>query len=63
MAQAAKQSTTKPLSSLFRDPVLRAAFRAAGDDDWTGVLVESDLPRSLNGGAAEAAPVRTLELA
>ncbi|MGY2920544.1 hypothetical protein [Bradyrhizobium sp. USDA 3262] len=56
MAQATQQSTTKPLSSLFRDPVLRAAFEAAERDGMTPSLVESDHPRLLNGGAAEVIP-------
>lgn len=61
MARAAHQSITKPLSSLFRDPVLRAAFRRAEDDGLTGELVEADRPRRLDGGAAET--VRVLETA
>lgn len=58
---ATKQHTTKPLSSLFRDPVLRAAFKAAEDDGLTGGLVEADRPRRLDGGAAES--FRILETA
>ncbi|MCP1969689.1 hypothetical protein [Bradyrhizobium elkanii] len=56
MAQAAHQSITKPLSSLFRDPVLRAAFKAAEDDGLTGELVNAHNPRTLDGGAAETIP-------
>jgi hypothetical protein len=52
MAQAKSNPTTK-LSSLFRDPFLRAAFQAAEDDGLAGDLVETDHPRSLGGGAAE----------
>ncbi|WLA78824.1 hypothetical protein [Bradyrhizobium elkanii] len=51
MARATHQSITKPLSSLFRDPVLRAAFKAAEDDGLTGELVETNRPRDLGGGA------------
>lgn len=61
MAQAANQSTTKPLSSLFRDPVLRAAFKAAEDDGLSPSAVHVDLPRRLDGGAAET--TRILETA
>lgn len=49
---ATHQHTTKPLSSLFRSPVLRAAFKAAEDDGLTGELVETGQPRRLDGGAA-----------
>jgi hypothetical protein len=52
MAQAKHHSTTK-LSSLFVDPYLRAAFLAAEDDGLAGELVETDHPRTLDGGAAE----------
>ncbi|MCW2201346.1 hypothetical protein M2227_003436 [Bradyrhizobium elkanii] len=51
MAQATKQSTTKPLSSLFRDPVLRAAFEAAELDGLAPAAVIVDRPRDLDGGA------------
>ena len=45
---------TTPLSQLFNDPDLRAAFRRAEDDgDDFSVFVESDHPRTLDGGAAE----------
>jgi hypothetical protein len=52
MARATKQDTTK-LSSMFRDPFLRAAFKAAEDDGLAPALVETDHPRTLDGGAAE----------
>jgi hypothetical protein len=52
MARADSQNITR-LSSLFRDPFLRAAFKAAEDDGLTGDLVETDHPRQLDGGAAE----------
>jgi hypothetical protein len=48
---------------MFADPFLRAAFGAAEDDGGAPMLVASDRPRALNGGAAEVAPVRTLEMA
>jgi hypothetical protein len=53
MAQANSIPITKPLSTLFVDPFLRAAFKAAEDDGLTGELVETDHPRTLDGGAAE----------
>jgi hypothetical protein len=52
MARANPNHTTK-LSSMFRDPYLRAAFEAAEDDGLAPLLVESDHPRTLDGGAAE----------
>ena len=52
MAQANSNHTTK-LSAMFRDPFLKAAFQAAEDDGLTGELVETDHPKSLDGGAAE----------
>lgn len=52
MAQADSNHTTK-LSAMFRDPFLRAAFQAAEDDGLTGALVDTDHPRTLDGGAAE----------
>ncbi|MEY9607269.1 hypothetical protein ABIF21_000143 [Bradyrhizobium elkanii] len=52
MAQATNQFSTKPLSSLFRDPVLRAAFKAAEDEGLSPSPVVVDLPRTLDGGAA-----------
>jgi hypothetical protein len=52
MAQADSKSTTK-LSSMFRDPFVRAAFQAAEDDGLAPALVETDHPRTLDGGAAE----------
>ena len=53
MSQAKHHSIIKPLSSLFVDPFLRSRFKAAEDDGLTGELVESDYPRTLDGGAAE----------
>jgi len=38
---------------MFRDPFLRAAFQAAEDDGLAPALVETDHPRTLDGGAAE----------
>jgi hypothetical protein len=52
MARATQQPTTK-LSGMFRDPLLRAAFQAAVDDGLAPAFVETDHPRTLNGGAAE----------
>lgn len=62
MTRADLNNTTK-LSSLFRDPFLRTAFAAAEDDGSAPMLVAADRPPTLDGGAAEVAPVRTLELA
>jgi hypothetical protein len=53
MARATSNPITKPLSSLFVDPFLRAAFQAAEDDGLAPALVETDHPRTLDGGAAE----------
>ncbi|MCK1326666.1 hypothetical protein IVA94_39105 [Bradyrhizobium sp. 156] len=61
MTRADLNNTTK-LSSLFRDPFLRTAF-AAAEDDGSAPMVAADRPPTLDGGAAEVAPVRTLELA
>jgi hypothetical protein len=49
---ATSKHTTK-LSSMFRDPFLRAAFQAAEDDGLAPALIEIDHPRTLDGGAAE----------
>jgi hypothetical protein len=49
---ATSKHTTK-LSSMFRDPYLRAAFQAAEDDGLAPAFVETDHPRTLDGGAAE----------
>jgi hypothetical protein len=38
---------------MFRDPFLVAAFGAAEDDGLAPALVETDHPRTLDGGAAE----------
>lgn len=60
MARANSNHTTK-LSTLFRDPFLRAAFLAAEDEgtvevytgrDRNGALVSAFRPRTLDGGAA-----------
>jgi hypothetical protein len=48
-------SARVPLSDLFQDPFLRAAFKAAEDDGLAPGLVEIDHPKILDGGAAEVA--------
>jgi hypothetical protein len=50
MSQAKHHTTTK-LWTRFRDPYLRAIFRAAQDDGLAPALVETDHPRTLDGGA------------
>jgi hypothetical protein len=50
MAQATNHSITRPLSTLFRDPFLRAAFVAAERDGLAPLLVETDRAR-IDGGA------------
>jgi hypothetical protein len=55
---------TVPLSQLFADPVLRAAFKRAEDDGLNcsiSFAMPPARPRTLDGGAAEI--VRELELA
>jgi hypothetical protein len=52
MARADSSCTTK-LSSLIRDPFVRAAFAAAEDDGLAPTLVDTDHPPCLTGGAAE----------
>ena len=52
MAQANSHHTTN-LSFLIRDPFIRAAFKGADDDGLAPALVESDHPRTPDGGAAE----------
>ena len=52
MAQANPNHITK-LSALFVDPYLRAAFQSAEDDGLAPAFVETDHPRTLDGGAAE----------
>lgn len=42
------------LSSLIRDPFVRAAFEAAERDGLAPLAVLTDIPPSLNGGAAVA---------
>ncbi|MHC2273529.1 hypothetical protein ACVME8_000140 [Bradyrhizobium diazoefficiens] len=49
MARADSNHTTK-LSSQFRDPFLRAAFKAAEDDGLAPV--DTDRPKTLRGGDA-----------
>ena len=64
MTRADQKSTTK-LSTLFVDPFLRAAFKAAEDDGLAPALVEIDNPKTRNGGEAErpaAANRRVLSL-
>jgi hypothetical protein len=41
------------LSHLFQDPFVAAALKAAEDDGLAPDLVESDHPKTLEGGAAE----------
>ncbi|MGY4193365.1 hypothetical protein ACVIM9_002706 [Bradyrhizobium sp. USDA 4520] len=55
---ATQQHTTKPLSSLFRDPYVAAAFKAAEDDGLSPAPVSVDPPHSPASGAAE--PVQTI---
>ena len=54
MRQANRDSSTKRLSSLIRDPFVRSAFERAesGDSDLFS-LVATDHPPSLDSGAAE----------
>jgi hypothetical protein len=52
MARATSNHIIK-LSSMFRDEYVAAAFRAAEDDGLAPALVETDHPRTLDGGAAE----------
>jgi hypothetical protein len=54
MAQADSNHTTK-LWMRFRDPYLRAAFKAAEDDGLAPAFVEIDQLRTLDGGAAVSA--------
>ena len=54
----ATSNNTTQLSSLFTDPVLRAAFAAAERDGTAPLAVTVDRPRILTGGATE----RVLEL-
>lgn len=60
MAQAARSNSTPvpavgmgsfPLSSLFRDPAVREAFKRAERDDGAAFAVPSPCPRPLLGGA------------
>lgn len=52
MARADSNHTTKPLSSLIRDPFVAAAFRRAEDDGLASEPLAVDQPRTLGGGAA-----------
>jgi hypothetical protein len=49
MAQADSQNTT-PLSAMFTDPTLRAAFERAERDGTAPLAVAADRPRILTGG-------------
>jgi hypothetical protein len=49
------------ISSLIRDPVVRAAFQRAERDYGQTFAVPDDPPHALDGGAAE--PVSALEVA
>ncbi|WP_038380869.1 hypothetical protein [Bradyrhizobium elkanii] len=53
-SQATANHTTVPLHQLFRDPVLRAAFKAAEDDGLSPLSVDVGRPPQLDGGAAVA---------
>ncbi len=44
------------LSQMIRDPFVSAAFRAAEDDGLIPDLVDTDHPKTLDGGAAELIP-------
>ena len=58
MARAAAQPTTK-LSSLIRDPFVRAAFEAAERDGLEPVTALVETPPCLRGGAAAAPDLAT----
>lgn len=62
MRQAVLIPTTK-LSSLIRDPDLRAIFERAERDYGQSFAIPSDPGRVLDGGAAEPTRVRVLEMA
>jgi hypothetical protein len=51
MARADAHHTTN-LSSLIRDPFVRAAFQAAERDGLAPLAVLNEVPPSLDGGAA-----------
>jgi hypothetical protein len=55
MRQANRDSTT-PLSSLIRDPVVRAAFQRAERDLGRAFAIPAQPRPVLAGGAAEALP-------
>ena len=44
------------LSQMIRDPFVSTAFRAAEDDGLVPDLVDTDHPKTLDGGAAEIVP-------
>jgi hypothetical protein len=54
MSQAKHHTTTK-LWTRFRDPYLRAIFRAAQDDGTAPAFVETDHSPALDSGAAVSA--------
>lgn len=56
---ATQLDTRFPLSALFTDPDVRAAFWRAERDGTAPLAVMADRPRTLTGGAAE----RVLEVA
>lgn len=53
MAKADSESTTTPLSKLFRDPLVRDAFERAERDFGSAFAVLPTNPSTLAGGAAE----------
>jgi hypothetical protein len=57
MARATNHSTTR-LSNLFRDPFLRAAFKAAEDDGTSPELIEVYTGRDKDGALVRAPSVR-----
>lgn len=65
MARADRDDTTRkiPLSKLFSDPVLRAAFRRAEGDGFDfsiAFALPPDRPRCLEGGAAADPELETV---
>lgn len=51
MAQANSNPTTTPLSSLFRDPLVRSAFERAERDNGEAFAIVPTRPVTLEGGA------------
>lgn len=49
----ATSQTTTPLSALFADPDVRAAFWRAERDQGDAFAIPAERPRILTGGAAE----------